>query len=338
MTVTSYKARGKLLWCVDLWVTRNGLKKRARQGKFLTKEDAHVWESLQLSGTEAAPKCVLTVSNLWTDYVSVGMRNRSWSSDLSRWKHLERHLGSTPVLGLNFLAVEEYRAKRLVEITARGRGPSPAQLDHEVTLLKRLLNYACRGQRIPGNPLSRVPMLRPDNVRDNRLEPSQFQALLDVAEPVLKPILLTAYDTGMRREEVMGLQWCHISLQDGLIRLPANYVKESKPRNVVLSERLLEAFKSIPRQVDSDRVFAVATMRKSFDRACKKAGLKGLWFHDLRRSFVIKARRAGVPESVVMRMTGHRTRSVFERYNVVDVSDLRRAMETIENGHALDTV
>jgi len=71
----------------------------------------------------------------------------------------------------------------------------------------------------------------------------------------------------------------------------------------------------------------------------RKAEFQGLWFHDLRRSFVTRARKAGIPGSVVMRMSGHRTRAVFERYNVVDESDLRIAARTLENhGRVSDTV
>jgi len=64
----------------------------------------------------------------------------------------------------------------------------------------------------------------------------------------------------------------------------------------------------------------------------KRLKLKDNWFHDLRRSFVTRARRMGVPESVVMRMSGHKTRAVFDRYNIVSEEDLREAVARIEAG------
>ena len=63
----------------------------------------------------------------------------------------------------------------------------------------------------------------------------------------------------------------------------------------------------------------------------------GLWFHDTRRSFVTKARRRGVPESVVMRMSGHKTRAVFDRYNVIEAEDLKEAVRKIEDGLRQET-
>jgi hypothetical protein len=73
-----------------------------------------------------------------------------------------------------------------------------------------------------------------------------------------------------------------------------------------------------------------------FRRACNNAKLEGIWFHDLRRSFVTNARRRGVPESVVMKLSGHKTRSVFDRYNVVSEDDLKSAVRQIESGSAAE--
>jgi integrase len=84
-------------------------------------------------------------------------------------------------------------------------------------------------------------------------------------------------------------------------------------------------------------------IKKAFARACREAGLEAIRFHDLGRSFVTKARRAGIPESVVMRFSGHRTRAVFDRYNVVDESDAVEAIGRLEAaagpaGRVLDEV
>jgi integrase len=110
---------------------------------------------------------------------------------------------------------------------------------------------------------------------------------------------------------------------------------------IVLTERVKHALRALPRGLGRASVFANPVtgaawvdIRKSFHRALEAAKLEGLWFHDLRRSFVTPARKHGVPESVVMRMSGHRTRAVFDRYNVVDDEDLRAAVRALENpGH-----
>jgi integrase len=120
-----------------------------------------------------------------------------------------------------------------------------------------------------------------------------------------------------------------------------------------LLSRTKEVLKILPRHIHSEHLFVNPVtgkpwndIKKMFRRACKKAGLEGLWFHDLRRSFVTNARRRGVPESVIMKMTGHKTRSVFDRYNVVSEDDLHEAVKLIESkagkipgqlGHFLDT-
>jgi integrase len=65
------------------------------------------------------------------------------------------------------------------------------------------------------------------------------------------------------------------------------------------------------------------------ERAREKAGLQGIWVHDLRRSFVTLSRRSGLPESVVARFSGHRTAAVFKRYNIVEEQDLKAAVQVL---------
>jgi len=143
---------------------------------------------------------------------------------------------------------------------------------------------------------------------------------------------------GNLAQSIAGLfPWLSLAPQD---------TKSEAPRLVMLTARLSAALKALPRGVGAAPVFPNPKtgrpwedLRRSFRAAVRKSKLHRLWFHDLRRSFVTRARKAGIPESVVMRMSGHKTRAVFDRYNVVDESDLRIAARTLENhGRVLDTV
>jgi len=204
-----------------------------------------------------------------------------------------------------------------------------------------MLNYAVSCGSLPSNPVAAVKLLRKPNVRRSVLDDAAFGKLHAAAEAQLQPIILVAYDTGMRLREVLGLHWSQVDLELGVVKLSAEDTKTEEPRTVVLTSRVREALEAQPRHIKSDWVFtnpeteeAWKDIRKMFRRACKAVKLVGVWFHDLRRSFVTNARRRGVPESVVMRMSGHRTRAVFDRYNIVEEDDLREAVKRIEAGIA----
>ncbi len=140
----------------------------------------------------------------------------------------------------------------------------------------------------------------------------------------------------MRLGEILGLRWKNVSFLDAEIRLDAGSTKNGDPRTIPLAGELLELLK-IERQknITAEFLFAhngqpIKIFRKGWKSACKRAGLTGLLFHDLRRTGVRNLVRAGVPERVAMAISGHKTRAVFERYNIVSGRDLKDATRKLE--------
>ncbi len=145
----------------------------------------------------------------------------------------------------------------------------------------------------------------------------------------------------MRRGEILHLQWSRVDLAQSVIRFRKEDTKTQEARTIPLSSRIVVELSRQPRSIGGC-VFANPQtdkvrydFKKAFSRACKKANNDGLWFHDLRRSFVTNARRRGVEESVIMKITGHKTRSIFERYNVVSEDDIKAAVKRVEEGRDL---
>jgi integrase len=349
MGVTKYTVRGNTCWRVDEWLTMpDGSVRRVRKSRVPTKEQAVMLAAkLKAEAFEGrhfdrlkTPK--VTVRQLWEHWSPISRRDKdSWRSDIARAEHLLRHLGNRVASNLTQADIDEYRSHRLAETTRRGGPPSPATLDLELAQLKRMCSYAVECGRLQVNPVARVKLLRKPNVRQVTLDEPTFLKLVEAAEPSYRPVLLMAYDTGMREGEILNLRWSQLDLKDRAVRLGAEDTKTNKARTVYLTDRVIEPLQQLPRQLHSEYVFVShrtgsrwSELRRAFDRARKAVGREDLWFHDLRRSFVTNARRRGVPESVVMRMSGHRTRNVFDRYNVVEDEDVRNAVKTIEAGTA----
>jgi|SRR5579871_2421051 len=364
MGVSKYAARGRTWWRVDEWLTLpDGGLIRYRKKKVPTKEQAEMLaakkkiEAFEGHFFERQKKAAAkTVKQLWDAYEPISKRdNDSWQTNTGRARHLLQHLGNRRADQLTLKDIDAYRNARFAEVSQRKANPAPGTLDREVALLRRILNYSVTCGEFQRNPLDGVKLLRKPNVRRTVVNEEAFQKLLDAAEEAFRPILLVAYDHGLRKGEILDLRWEQLDLREGVIRLAPQDTKGGEHRAVYLTKRTLDAINRLPRRLHAEHVFvnpetgeAWVEVRRMFQRACEAARLTGVWLHDLRRSFVTNARRRGVPESVVMKLSGHRTRSVFDRYNVVSEDDLKSAVRQLEagaaaeraafSGHVLDTV
>jgi integrase len=146
-------------------------------------------------------------------------------------------------------------------------------------------------------------------------------------------VIIIAYYTGMRRGEILNLRWSQIDLSKGLIRLEGVDTKTQRGRLVPLNATLTALLKDVmqsPVRCTTGHVFhrngqPIKSIRGAFDRACREANLTDFHFHDLRHTAVTNMRRAGVDPLTAMKITGHKTMAVFQRYNSFDEDDLRQA-------------
>ncbi len=346
MGVKKYRKGQKQFWRIDTWITfPNGKRKRFKKAGIPSKEMAVALEmKVQTEAFEGrffdrTTESTLTVPKAWENYKPVSNRHRSSNTEANIARTLIRHLGSEPVMQLTVGSVDQYRSRRFRETTRTGEAPAPATLDREVEMLKRILNYATACGHIPHNPLTAVKFLRVPNTRRTVVYEGDFEKLYEHADDWFRPILVVAYETGMRREEILDLRWEQVSLREGVIRLAAQDTKTQQPRTIIMTDRVMKAIQSQPRPLSGGHVFINPRTKKRWNeirlmmrRTAKAAKIKGLWFHDLRRSFVTNARRRGIPESVVMQMSGHKTREVFARYNIIGEQDLREAQEIFQAG------
>jgi integrase len=260
-------------------------------------------------------------------------RVKSLGSVLSHLKPLREHFGDWRAMDISFRAIEAYITKR------REDEKSNATINRELELLRRALRLAHDRQLLPSIP--RVRVLPENNTRQGFFERPDLEAVVAALPAYLRDFTRFAYFTGWRKGEIISLKWTDVDRDAGAIRLRPEAAKTGRGRTVVLEGDLaaLIARRWQARLLEKDgnvRVTAlmfhrdgepVGDFRKAWATACQAAGVSDKLFHDLRRTAARNMVRAGVPERVAMAVTGHQTRSMFDRYNIVSEDDLRMAAQ-----------
>ncbi len=249
--------------------------------------------------------------------------------------HLKQYFDGMKADKISPADIDNYVDKRLEE------GAMNATINRELCAIRRMGNLALEKEIIRRFPkiklLKEVDKDGKPNTRTGFFEHAEFLDLRNALPDYLKPVVTLAYESGMRRNEILNLKWDQIDLPRGTITLELGMTKNDEGRIIYLSPELREMLANLlearaqqenkipyvfPNREGAGRI---VNMRKSWYRALEKVGLEGKLFHDFRRTAVRNMVRAGVPESVAMRVSGHKDRSVFERYNIVNEKDLKDA-------------
>jgi len=228
----------------------------------------------------------------------------------------------------------KYREKR------RSEEAADSTINRELAGLRRMFNLArkCNPPKVDHVP--HFPMVQENNVRKGFFEHGDFLALREALPEYLKGFVSFAYRSGWRSGEIRNLKWTAIDWTAGTVTLNKGETKSGAGRVLYLDAELREVLEQqhkrwrnsgqlIPYVFTERRGRGrMGDFRKAWEKALGKAGLAGMLFHDLRRTAVRNMVRAGIPERVAMQISGHKTRSVFDRYNIVSDADLRAAAET----------
>jgi integrase len=237
--------------------------------------------------------------------------------------------------------------------TVRVADVSNAEINRELQILKRTFSLAIKSGRIAMRP--HIPLLREDNVRAGFFEPEQLADVLSHLPTAIRPIIRFAAITGWRiKSEVLPLEWRQVDFKAGEVRLDAGTTKNGEGRVFPMTRDLRVLLESLHTEHEKRKkagqivpwVFVrmvakgrggdkspkqITAFSKAWKGACCAVGCPGRIPHDLRRTAVRNLVRASIPERVAMQMTGHKTRSVFERYNIVSDGDLRDAARKLDS-------
>lgn len=254
---------------------------------------------------------------------------RAVQSARSRVAHLQRAFGEGGVDAITAARIRGYQVLR------RRQGAATGTINRETSALRRMFRLAVRSGVLADIPVF-PERLTENPPRQGFFEHAEYLAVRGHLPSPYQDVLDFAYYSGWRRREITELTWDEVDTHGGVIRLDPRRSKTRTGRVLPISAPLHEVLarrRALSKAGDA-RVFhrdgvTVRAWRSAWPTACAKAGLPQRILHDCRRTAARNLIRAGVGERVAMLLTGHRTRCVFDRYNIVNETELLAAGEQL---------
>jgi integrase len=363
-----YRQPGCKTWSIKFY--QNG--KCVRESTGLTDYQAARQKLNQRLGQIAAGEAVdvrlerVSVSQLAEEMLRDYRINGKKSIDdaEARWRlHLSPIFGHLRAVHVTTQALNEYVDARKLE------GAENATINREMAFLKRAFNLGYRSTPRKVQFVPAFPRLKENPPRKGFIEDEQYRKLADdCGELWLRTLLALAYNFGLRKEEMLNVRVRQFNAAERTLTLDPGSTKNDDARHIVLTRECFELVKACAFGKSADASLLtrkdhkpIRDFRVAWYKLCVKAGLgkmhcpkcstvsreyakqcatckaqlsyRGLILHDNRRSAVRRMVRNGIPERVAMTISGHKTRSVFDRYNITSEADLRDAASKLENGH-----
>ena len=322
----------------------NGKVKRKTLGKkgIITKTQAReilrkIEQKIRLGQYDMINNHIPTLKDfveMYIQYIRDTLQRRAWYRYQYGLKRLVDIYGNKRLSEINSKDIDDYKSLRL-------KDAQPATINRELSALRQLFNLAKRWKRFFGeNPVSISRLLPENNQKERILTYEEEEALIKASNPSLRAIILCALHTGMRKSEILTLRWEDVDLENNIITIEHTNTKTKRTRRIPINQTLRAILiEKRLKSGGSDYVFLSEvgkpykfhdSLKGAFERACKKAGIQGLRFHDLRHTAATRMIEAGASIVAVSRILGHSDIKMTMRYSHPENS-LKEAVELISS-------
>ena len=318
-------------------------KKKAEK-IFRAKVDA--FQEMEQLGVQVDPELSFNRLMDWGLEQDVMSAKVSAPDDLARAVHLKAEFGNRKAAQITPLMVDNFRIKMKKVVSERtGKPFSGSSINKMVSLARRIYYLAMDAGMVKSNPFARRGAFK-EEPKGNYIPDQEFWKIYKYLPDYLKPVILVAYLTGMRRGEILELKWDRVNLSEGYVDLTPDDTKTDEPRRIYFGSinELKDVFinADLKKKAGQELVFTKddgSPVPKWYIRdllidACKSAKVGPYRLHDLRHTFNTNMTKAGVDQVVVMKLTGHKTNAMFLRYSHIDQEQSERAMKKL-NGFLL---
>jgi integrase len=237
-----------------------------------------------------------------------------------RLKQIKASLGQKKLHEIDAQVVEAFRNEY------RKRAPSASGINHMIKPLKAIFKMATAWGYLRANPLRDVKLLKEPPGRVRFLTVEALRTLHTRARADVKPWIILAAYTGLRKSALHALTWSDINPDTRVLT-----VNNSKGRayEVYLHDEVLKVLEVLPKSTTNLHVFQQRFDNRPFRRACTAAGLQNFHFHDLRHTYATWLRESGADPMTIAQLMGHRVAAMTGRYAHLTLAQMKRAIEKL---------
>ncbi len=335
-----YRRDGSPFWWIR-YADRNGRIIRESTGTkekklavaILAKKKVQVAENKHLDVKKVPNTTFYELCEQYWELWGKHKRMKGLSHMIKTWKS---KIGNLPVKEINQQRIERFLNGHCENLTGATR-------NRHLTMLKAMFNKGIQWDLLTENPAVGIGKLREAGGRTRFLDHEEIKRFLHSASEALRPILLTALHTGMRRGEILNLKWSEVDLGNGIITVQES--KSDRKRMIPIDETLHKVLYRLPSRFQKGYVFPspVTLGKRRFDvlrqwrNVIKRAEIENVRFHDLRHTFASHLVMNAVDIKTVQELLGHATLTMTMRYSYLAPDHCLRAIKTLDSAYPTDT-